>query len=40
MDAERNKTNGKWDKKTAIPSATITIDNEIEEGGTTYGYHS
>jgi hypothetical protein len=36
---ERNKTTGKWDKKTAIASATTTIDNDIEEGGKTYGYH-
>ncbi len=36
---ERNKTTGKWDKKTPIPSATKPIDNNIEEGGKTYGYH-
>ena len=36
---ERDKKNGKWDKKTPIPSATKLIDNVIEEGGKTYSYH-
>ena len=36
---ERSKTTGKWGQKTAIASATTTIDNDIEDGGKTYGYH-
>lgn len=37
---ERNKTSGKWEQKSAIATATTTIDNDIEEGGKTYGYHA
>jgi len=36
---ERNKTTGKWEQKTSIPTASKPIENVIEEGGKTYGYH-